>query len=161
MNGNRIYLRFACKLVLGLAAVVLPFWITGCDFSPTIYLDGGNPPRFHYGGKDYLEFFVVEEIAPGNQNVPDVEQDTDKNKTLWWIFPKDSSAGKVRNLPTITYGIVPHNFVQKVPAQGAPPPLVEGKIYEAGGPAVSLRKGRLRFTIRDGKAVQIPIPRRS
>jgi hypothetical protein len=147
------------KLILLVLAILL-LVSTSCHFSPTIYLDGGNPPRFHFEGRDYVEFFVVTEIAPENQNVPDVEQDTDKNKILWWIVPKDTSTANVRNFPQITYGVLPPNFVRKVPAQGDPPPLEEGKVYEAGGPAISLPKGYLRFVIRNGEAVQVRIPTR-
>jgi len=160
MRRKNNYLKWLiCKRVLGLATVLLS--VCGCDFSPTIYLDGGNPPRFHFEGRDSLDFFAITEIVPENQNVPDVEQDTDKNRILWWVFPKDAAAGRVRNLPPITYGIVPQNFVQKVPSGSIPPPpLLEGKVYEAGGPPVSLPKGYLRFVIRNGQPVQIPIPHR-
>lgn len=37
------------------------FVSTSCDFSPTIYLDGGIPLRFHFGGRDYVDFLVVTE----------------------------------------------------------------------------------------------------
>jgi hypothetical protein len=161
MNRNDTYVKWhAFKRNVALALALLLLCAAACERSPTVHLEDGNPPRFGYTGSGYLEFFVVEEVAPENQNVPDVEQDTDKNRKLWWIFPKDSSAGKIRNLSQITYGIVPSDFVQKVPSEGAPPPLVEGKIYEAGGPAISMSKGYLRFTIRNGKPVQLPIPRR-
>ena len=79
---------------------------------------------------------------------------------LWWIIPKDASTGRIGNFSPIMYGVVPTNFVQKVPSEGTPPPLVEGKVYEAGGPPVSMAKGYLRFVVRDGKLIQIPIPRR-
>ena len=153
-KGHRFRKQMAC------AAAVIFLFATACEPNPTVYLEGGNPPRFAYKGEGYLEFFVVEEVAPENQNVPNVEQDTDKNKIMWWIYPRDSSAGKIRNLSTITYGILPNNFAQKLPSAGDPPPLVEGKMYEAGGPAVSMPKGYLRFIIRNGQPVQIPIPTR-
>ena len=142
------------------AAALILLFAAACEPNTTVYLNGGNPPRFGYKGGGYLEFFVVEEVAPENQNVPNVEQDTDKNKIMWWIYRKDSSAGKIGNLSTITYGIVPENFAQKVPSAGLPPPLVEGKVYEAGGPAISMPKGYLRFVIRNGQPLQIPIPTR-
>ncbi len=145
------------KRILWFAAIVLVL-SSSCDLSPKIHLDGGNPPRFSFTGREYLEFFVVTEIAPENQNIPFSHQDTDKNKILWWVFPTDTSAGMVQNLSPITYGVVPPKFVQKTPAEGSPPALVEGKVYEAGGPAISLPKGFLWFTIRDGRPVQIAIP---
>ena len=40
--------------------------------------------------------------------------------------------------PTITYGKVPVGGTQKVPENGEPPPLVELKVYEPGGPQISV-----------------------
>jgi hypothetical protein len=133
---------------------------TSCERHPSISVDTQNPPTFVFRGGGNIEFLSVIEIAPENQNVPDVEQDNSKNKVLWWIWPTSSAAGEVRNLSGITYGKVPARFVQKTPANGPPPPLIEGKTYEAGGPPISSRNIYLRFTIREGKVVQIPIPRR-
>jgi len=94
MNENDTYVNWrAFNRALGLAAVLLIFWTSACDTSPTVYLDDESPQRFGYRGRGYLEFFVVREIAPENQHVADVEQDTDKNMVLWWIIPKDASTG--------------------------------------------------------------------
>lgn len=149
---TRLMILIAC-LVAGLCGM-------GCESSPTISIDVSNPPTFVFSGEGHLDFFVLREIAPENQNVPNVEQDTDKNKVLWRISPKTSSGGDIQNLPPITYGKVPVDFIQETPPEGGPIPLIEGKVYEAGGPAIVMPQGYLRFTIRQGKVVQIPIPRR-
>ena len=40
-------------------------------------------------------------------------------------------------------------------ARGAPP-LEEGKVYQAGGPEISVPEAVMRFTIRNGKPVRLP-----
>src|SRR4030095_13847561 len=85
-SGYSKYPPFQKALILAIG--LLLFCAFACDLTPTIYLEDGKPARLRYKGKGYLECFVVSEIAPENQRVPDVEQDNDKNKTLWWIIPK-------------------------------------------------------------------------
>jgi hypothetical protein len=110
------------------------------------------PPTFKYRGNQFAEcctnlnFFVVHEVGPErNKN--------DKEKDLWWIWPKEGRNGEYNNLPAFTYGKVPEGWRQTIPAQGEPPPLMEGKTYEAGGNFHSGQDAHLLFTIRDGKAV--------
>jgi hypothetical protein len=63
----------------------------------------------------------------------------------------------VGNLPIVSYGKVPAGWTQKIPTQGEPPPLVEGHVYEAGGPPVDSHLAYMRFTIRNGAFVQLPV----
>ncbi len=137
--------------------------LLNCDSGVTVRMNNSVPPSFTFSQNDshvdYLDFFVVTEIAPENVRVGRHEQNQKKNVTIWVIWPKGNSEGTISNLPPITYGKVPEGFTQEIPAEGAPPPLTEGKVYEAGGPEVSMRNGVIRFTIRDGKAVEVPMPR--
>lgn len=134
-----------------------------CKSDVTISMNSNVPPSFtfkrgRFAHVKYLDFFTVQEIASENQNLPYMRQDSDKNIMLWQVWPKGSQEGLIDHLPNIVYGVVPSGFVQKIPEHGTPPSLVEGKVYEAGGPPVIMSNGFLRFTIKDGKAVQIPIP---
>jgi hypothetical protein len=144
--------------------VLLSCSVLSCTHDVTISMDASDPPTFSFGQVKthvkYLEFFTVKEIAPENQNVPYVQQNTDKNIIIWQIWPKGKSEGQIEDLPPITYGVTPAGFIQKIPEHGAPPALVEGKVYEAGGPPVVMSKGFLRFIIKDGKPVQILVPGR-
>lgn len=74
----------------------------------------------------------------------------------WQAIPIEETihSTAIRDLPHITYGRVPAGFTQKIPAQGAPAPLVEGKIYEAGGPSSGANMNVFRFTIQNGSAVE-------
>lgn len=120
---------------------------------PTFSFDGG---RFaHYKRAD---FFVVVEVAPENQKLPAYAHSPVEDKIIWWIWPDDYRDGELENLPAITYGTVPAGWHQRVPEGGGPPPpLVEGKVYEAGGPQISVPEAVMRFTIRNGKVVRLPL----
>ena len=76
---------------------------------------------------------------------------------LWEVWPNNLSFEEQRiwKLAPITYGRIPQGFIQKIPASGEPPLLVEGKMYSAGGPAANANGGFVLFTIRDGTAVVV------
>ena len=76
---------------------------------------------------------------------------------IWQIWPDSYERGNVENIPQITYGVVPTGWTQKIPVQGTPPALVEGRIYEAGGPPIDSHLAYMRFTIRNGKIVTLPL----
>ena len=122
---------------------------------PTIHVSDKLPPTFSFTGSrfaehKYVDFFVVTEVKPETQ------QRSNEVKALWWIWPNDSQHGTLENLPVITYGQVPSGWHQQIPAQGEPPPLEEGKVYQAGGPEISVPEAVMRFTIRNGKPVRLP-----
>jgi hypothetical protein len=121
------------------------------------------PPSFDFSAGfseccNYLRFLNVYEIPPENQNVPWSAKTPKEVVHLWEIVPKDANYVDAANLPTITYGKVPPGWVQKFPERGEPPPLLEGHVYEVGGPQVEVPHAYMRFTIRNGKAARIPIP---
>jgi hypothetical protein len=135
---------------------------TACGTPPTIHMNENVPPSFHFSGSrfahhKYVAFFVVIELAPENEELPAYANTSVKNKTIWWIWPNDSANGQLQNLPVITYGQVPSGWIQKTPQDGEPPPLLEGRVYEAGGPQISVPHAFMRFTIRGGKAVRLPL----
>jgi hypothetical protein len=137
----------------------------GCQEHMTIKMRPAVPPVFTFQASRFthfkhLSFFIVIELAPGNEKIPAYESPPVENKTIWWLFPEDSERSGYENLPEFTYGTVPHGWTQKTPDRGVPPPaLVEGKFYEAGGPQIEVPWGHMRFTIRNGKAVRVPLYR--
>jgi len=123
----------------------------------SIDIDGKNPPLFALSGSGGLISFGVTEVPPENQTQT-IQRRSDVNIPLWSILPAmpDNS---IKRLPAITYGKVPAGFKQQFPADGSPPaPLIEGKIYEAGGGAYGANGGLMWFKIQGGKSVKIPIP---
>jgi hypothetical protein len=136
--------------------------LMSCGSGVTVRMNESVPPSFTFSQNgshvDYLDFFVVLEIAPENVRVKRYDQDRKKNVAIWKVWPKGNSEGTLSNLPPITYGRVPEGFTQEIPTEGAPPALMEGKVYQAGGPEVSMPDGVIRFIIRNGKAVELPIP---
>ena len=134
---------------------------TACSSRVTIDMDGRVPPTFtfkrNFDEVDYIPMFYVSEVDPENLNIPSSQQKKD-DKIIWQIEPLTGRDGEIKQLAPITYGIIPPRFTQTIPATGPPPKLFEGKTYEAGGPGTMVPKGFLRFTIREGKAIRVPVP---
>ena len=128
-----------------------------CEPNVKLHIDEKVPPSFSFGGNGYLDFFSVIEISPENQNLPRSKQDLSKDHVIWQVWPKGPSEGNVP-IAAFAYGEIPHGFIQKVPANGPPPSLLEGRVYEAGGPQVKMPEGVVRFTIQNGKTVQLSMP---
>jgi hypothetical protein len=130
-------------LVIGLLMTVA---LTSCERPMTIRMNTSNPPTFNLAGSGRLFFFSVFEVPQGRP--PSVD-----DPKMWEIRPTQENL--ISKLPPITYGVIPPGFQQTIPATGPPPAMVEGKIYEAGGPALEADGGWIRFKIKDGKAVEV------
>jgi hypothetical protein len=126
-------------------SLVLLFSLNACK-GPSIQSDGRVPPTFSFTGGQFAEyrhlhfFFVHDETT---------------NQTNWQIWPDRYESGDAGKLPVIVYGKVPAGWTQKIPAQGEPPALIEGHVYEAGGPPTDSHLGHMRFTIREGAFVRL------
>lgn len=157
MNNRRVIARV---LIVTLVST-LNF---GCQQDMSIKMKETVPPVFTFQASPFthykhLTFFIVIELAPGNEKIPAYESPPAQDKTIWWIFPENAERGDYKNLSEITYGTVPSGWTQKTPVEGKPPALIEGRFYQAGGPQVEIPWGTMRFTIRDGKAVRVPMYR--
>ena len=143
-----------------LPLLLLATLIISCESATTVSIDGKVPPTFEMTGSGEMVFFIVREISPDNQKLAPAQRDSRKDSVLWQIAPDalSSSEKVVSRLPGITYAVVPKGFVQKRPESDAPPALVEGKVYEAGGPATNAQGGFVWFTIRGGKTIQVEEP---
>lgn len=139
--------------------LVAIFMLLACEVDMSIKIDRQNPPSFSLSGSGRLISFGVTEVPPENQTQT-IQRRSDVNLPIWSIEPTVAD-NKIWNLPVITYGKVPPGFRQQFPLDGSPPvPLVEGKIYEAGGGAHGANGRLIWFKIQDGKTVEIPIPGR-
>ena len=119
-----------------------------CERSMTVTItNDSNPPTFKLDGSGRLFFFTVYEVVPGKPPSAD-------GPVLWKIRPADED--QISLLPEIKYGVISPSFTQTVPHTGAPPPLLEGKLYSAGGPALEANGGGINFRIKDGRAVVVP-----
>lgn len=122
------------------------------------FADDGNPPTFNLDGNGTLNFFWVSEVDAPQPIPEDVRLMNGKDRMIWEIWPTNVPSTSIYDLPEIVYGKIPNGFTQKVPVEGEPPPLIEGKIYEAGGPSSGANMEIFRFTIRNGKAVELALP---
>ena len=169
MNGketiikpNSVRLSFGNWSLSGtILLLVAAFVFTACyEEDMIVSISQHTPPTFSLSGSGNLAFFGVWEVARENLNRLPSERDENKDTILWQIWPNGLSSDEkiIRRLPPITYGSVPPGFIQKIPQHGAPPNLVEGKIYEAGGPASNANGGFVWFTIKGGKIVIVDAP---
>jgi hypothetical protein len=135
------------RLALFVAACLCMLRFAACERPMTFTVrSDSNPPTFELSGSGNLIFLGLFEVIPGKQSSVD-------DPVMWKIRPVGEN--RVDDLPEITYGVVPTGFQQTEPASGPPPLLLEGKIYELGGPTSNAPGGWIRFTIKDGKAVVI------
>jgi hypothetical protein len=127
-----------------------------CERDTTVAIhENKNPPTFSLSGNGYLNFFWVSEVGAAKPIPPELQTSLGRDKMLWQIWPTNVQSTAIGDLPHITYGRVPTGFTQKIPLRGAPDALVEGKIYEAGGPSSGANMNVFRFTIKDGSAVEV------
>lgn len=144
MNCKRAW-RFLGRRALVAASIIFIASLVACERDMTIaVVNQSNPPSFKLSGSGRLIFFSVFEVPRDRPTTID-------DPKIWEIRPVDEN--RISNLPNIAYGVVPPGFQQTIPETGTPPPLVEGKLYEAGGPAFDANGGSIRFTIKDGKIV--------
>jgi hypothetical protein len=147
-----------------LLALSLPLLVYGCNLpyfernTRVTIVERKNPPTFSLKGSGHLNFFWVSEVnAPGP--IPEgARAIKGKDQIIWEIWPSNSPSTSIDSLPTIAYGKVPAGFRQELPSSGEPPPLVEGKIYEAGGPSSGADMEVFRFTIQNGNVVELALP---
>jgi hypothetical protein len=139
--------RFVCKTIVVTMVSLLVSGLLACERAMTIAVTkDSNPPSFKLSGSGRLFFFSISEAGDANAT-------TSQSSPMWQIRPKDED--RISRLSEITYGVTPADFTQTVPKAGAPPPLAEGKTYEAGGPGLEADGGWIRFTVKAGRAVII------
>lgn len=121
--------------------------LTACERPLKVTLDGRTPPTFRFDGSGELLQVGIYQVTPEGKVPP-------RGSEFWVIFPR--KLVKALKAPSITYGVVPDEFYQKVPASGSPPPLQEGKIYGFGADTRGAPGNDIWFTIRDGKSIRVP-----
>jgi hypothetical protein len=129
--------------------ICLVGFLAGCERPLKVSLDGKNPPTFRFDGSGELSWVYIYQVTPEGK-IPLKSKDSE----LWIIVPKQVITASAS--PPITYGVVPSDFAQHVPANGNPPALEEGKVYGFGADTRGQPGGAVWFTIRDGKSVQVP-----
>ena len=125
------------RLQICLATLFLALLVGGCR-TLSISMTEANPPVFSFSAGsmaeccEHLAFLAVWEVRPLESI------NAGQGKVIWEIWPQSGTDNSATGLPQITYGKVPPGFVQKIPEVGPPPPLAEGKVYEAAGPRIEV-----------------------
>lgn len=122
-----------CRAVVTLALLLI---LTGCS-SHKMEVGENVPPTFTMSGNNSANLFQV----------------TDGENVIWKIYPK-ASQFKLSEFGTIVYGQVPASCEQVIPKGEPPPPLVEGKTYQAVAVISDADALRVSFEIKDGKVIK-------
>lgn len=156
MGTLKIQSPFSSLLV---ASSLLLCSVVACTYEENtkVSIDGNNPPTFKLYGSGNQQYFMVSEVSPDNY-VPPAQQNSDKDIDLWKIVPVAEPPLRAWDYPSITYGRIPSGFRQELPKDAVPPPLVEGRLYQAGGPAYGANGGAVLFKIGNGRSVVVPEP---
>jgi len=133
---------FAVLPILVLVAVA------SCEIDTSVTVDGKNPPSFRVSGSGGINFVRIVDVSDCKGSLLDCP-------VLWQIDPAGGQVA-IADLPAITYGHVPPGFHQTTPSNDAPPPpLVDGKTYTVYTPTYNANGGGVRFTIVEGKSVEL------
>lgn len=113
---------------VGLVPLLLFAWpLMGCERTSQVEIKGGTTPVFDLLGSGAVAIFTV--YSP--DYITKAEKPFDENFALWEIKPSGGylHGTWIRDLGSITYGVVPSGYVQVTPRVGSPPPLTEGQRY--------------------------------
>lgn len=125
------------------------FSLVSCN-SLRVYVGKTVPPDFTFNAGIFAEcctnfrlFAVFEE---GSET------------PVWRIVPSNRVVERSEaNLLMIHYGKVPDRFQQEIPTAGEPPPLVEGRRYQAVAGGTSYYPwARVRFIIENNQIMKLP-----
>ena len=146
------------KMLLFVTMVLVLLSSIACEHKTEAKLEGGNPPVFSvWAGTGELWFVSIGEYRLDKSLKP-----SERSLELWRIEPAMDSSGRrsgkyTWELGTITYGVVPEGYAQRVPSHGIPPALVSGKFYTYSFKTNSGMPADGEFEIRDNKAVPIKL----
>lgn len=122
--------------------VALALVLTGCS-KPELTVGPQPPPTFRLSGGNRIIFFHV----------------ADKSGAVWKVLPNGGHV-TLDEVGTVRYGEVPACCRQVLPADTShPPALVEGETYYAVASVFDSDAVRAKFTIRDGRVVELPADR--
>lgn len=141
-------MRSRVRLVLGILLLLLA--AAGCK-SLSISVNETNPPVFSFSAGRFAECCTHLALL----TVYEVDAGKDVKNVIWEIRPKSGTDNSAQGLPKITYGQLPQGFEQRIPSEGAPPVLQEGKVYAASGPTIEVPDAFVMFRIQNGKAIRM------
>ena len=116
------------RILIIIGFVLVECFLTGCGEWPTsVRIEGGTAPAFSLSGGGDVAIFTV--YSPDYMTKAKCPGDEDF--ALWKIKPSGGylHGTYIPKLGSITYGVVPEDYVQIRPKDGTPPPLKEGQKY--------------------------------
>jgi hypothetical protein len=110
--------------------MLIALTLMACDEPHTsinVSMDTKVPPTFSFSGPWWAIDFEVIELS---KEEPSPENNYSTNDKIVWKISLPEGR-RVKSWPNVTYGVIPEGFSQRVPNEGEPPRLVEGKTYAA------------------------------
>jgi hypothetical protein len=136
-------------------SIAVALTLIACDKPDTaidLAMDENIPPTFSVSGPWWAIDFEVIEL--GKVNPTAENQYSSDQKTIWKVSLQ--SGMRVKEWPSVTYGLIPKGFSQTIPSGGKAPPLVEGKRYAAQALDTSSAGGAIYFEIQNGVLTSAP-----
>jgi hypothetical protein len=153
-------------LVIPLGFLVI---LLACEIDTKIAVSKENPPKITFSGSGGIyRLFVTgpysqEEInlllnrknLLSKEEAKQLENAIPGDRKLWELDPVNVKTN-LSNIPPITYGIVSEEFKQIYPKDNEqPPPLLEGKYYQASAPSYSANDRVTTFIIQNNEAITV------
>ena len=115
------------RILKTLGFILLGLSLMGCERPTRVRFKGGTAPVFVLSGSGAVAVLTVF----SSDYMTKAKKPDDEDFMLWQIRPSggDLYGTWIRDLGSITYGVVPFGYVQVKPEVGTPPPLVEGQKY--------------------------------
>jgi hypothetical protein len=138
------------KLLGNLILIFVVIFFQSCEDHTKLTIEGGNPPSFVLSGSGDLISIRVR--GPHKQREGDGEA-----ASLYWEIKYENidAARPVEDIGRIVYGKIPNGYIQKLPENGAPPPLKEGERYNIRVSTLDANGADKFFEIIDGKPVEV------
>jgi predicted Zn-dependent protease len=134
-------------IVIAILLAVPAYGLIACNQSAYMVVTEDNPPIIKLSGNALFDRLEVRGPLP--------ERMDDKEPLVKWKLVPPSSPPSLSDLPPITYGMAPDQLVQVEPKIGAPPALIEGKIYNIEVITRGPNHTSKTIVIRNGKAQEM------
>jgi hypothetical protein len=152
---DKSYLRSVAR-ILTLGSLLVAS--SACEIDTRVAISESKiPPQFTLSGSGRAQSFFVVGPYDSLEDLLSYRRDV---HVIWELSSREYGRYPVNNLPPITYGIVPSQFIQEKPPSRSPPALEEGKFYRVTAPSHSAGFRALCFKIDQDNAVKITCPER-
>ena len=129
-------------------AVIFLTLCSACERKTITTATGSGRPTFVLAGSGNLSEVIISKPAEEQTSNP-----TDRENTLWRIAAEKMSRRPVEELHSLTYGVVPPGYRQRIPEQGSPSQLLPNKRYGFYFVTSDAPHAAGYFEVQDGRVI--------